>query len=261
MNCRSCLIALTVFGFGLVSDQNAQAQTGGWTVYRINMAARNYRTPVPYSQVQRVGESSAIFTSKSNCLRNIDQRVRQNRTYRTDIECFLLIYTDRYPTTPRNSEVGLLSHVAAGSYGRWEGWIIYWVPARNQGRYENSRFKAYGSASAASPAKTSRTNDATLLTPVSEQNSDKPTGKRNFSRATLSAFVGVDESMLAGLGQTLKRKNFGSPLNSNRSSRRYMIVISLVDGACRRIGFNVTSLLTFPRPDMRAGEFKHNVLG
>ena len=125
------LLMWAVVGLGCASPNAAHA--GGCTVYIANLAQLNYKTPVYYDKIFPSG-SGGVYTTSSACLQNISDRVNNNKRYGTDYESYFVIYTERNPARYLPDGGGTLAHIARG---KWEGWIIYWVPARNRGRFWN----------------------------------------------------------------------------------------------------------------------------
>lgn len=157
---RLLLLTAAVVGLGCASPSAAHA--GGYTVYAINMARLNYKTPVSYDKVFPTGSADDFYQSSNDpCMRSIRNRAAQNKQYGSDYESFLIIYTERNPNRYLPAGGGTLANIAGGAGGRWAGWIIYWTPARNKGAYPNPYiyFKAYGpSAAPAANAKPAMLN-------------------------------------------------------------------------------------------------------
>ena len=142
----SRLLLLTAAVVGLGGASPSPAQAGGYTVYIINMARLNYQTPVYYDKVSRTGWAADFYQSTSTpCIQSIRNRVAQNKQNGWDYECFLIVYTERDPTRYLPDGGGTLANIAGGAWGQWTGWIIYWTPARNQGKYEPTPYKTFRS--------------------------------------------------------------------------------------------------------------------
>lgn len=144
MSRRILLIALAATAFGLTGTSPLRPN---FSVYVANMAQRNYKTPVGYDVVRRSGNTADVNrASYDECLRQIQTRVKENKRNGSDFECFFIVSTARPTLTPPPTEVDLLSLVAGGRYGKWQGWMVYWTPSRNKGFYYKPSvvFQKYG---------------------------------------------------------------------------------------------------------------------
>ncbi len=183
---RLMLMTAVAAAVGLANSRESHAQY--YTVFIVNMARLNYKTPVYYSQVFRSGLDQDVNKSGSACLQSITSRVNQNKRNRTDYECFLVIATSKPTTTDRVTETCTLANVSTGIFGNWAGWIVYWVPGPGQGNYRNpyTYFRAWGpGATPGSRRMGEETISASLVPTVA------PPTARGTSHDTLSSPASV----------------------------------------------------------------------
>ncbi len=240
---RFLLVTAAVIGLGCASPSTAQA-SGGYTVYIINMARLNYKTPVYYDKIFRTGWASDFYQSTSSpCMQSIRNRVAQNKQNGWDYECFLIVYTERNPNPYLPDGGGTLANIADGAGGQWTGWIIYWTAARNQGKWEPTPYKTfrpYGRQSA--PAAIGK--PATLDAPAGQATNTPaaaPTVPKNVRVSQFQPRGPIPSGGVPALGRDILVGQIGvERLKAMRSVARTAIAVddgwSSRTGVCHRGG-------------------------